>query len=130
VVVALVYCLFVEVLLLASKDRIGSLFVADPEVIAAVGRSLPFYAALYRTLGPMMMIASYLQSIGDAKRSAFLSLARTYLFAVPLTFALPPLFGETGIWLALPLADLLLVTTTVLTLRQRRTDGAALTARS
>jgi Na+-driven multidrug efflux pump len=60
VAVALVYCLFVEVLLLASKDRIGSLFVADPEVIAAAGKILPFYAALYLTLGPMMMIARYL----------------------------------------------------------------------
>jgi putative MATE family efflux protein len=117
--VALCYGIAIEIILLLFKDTIGGLFVGDPGVIAEVGRILPFYAALYFTLGPMMMIASYLQSIGDAKRSAFLSLARTYLYAVPLTFALPLLFGETGIWLALPAADLLLVVTTALVLRQR-----------
>lgn len=117
--VALSYGIAIEIILLLFKDSIGGLFVGDPGVVAEVGRILPFYAALYFTMGPMMMIASYLQSIGDAKRSAFLSLARTYFYAVPLTFALPLLFGEAGIWLALPLADLLLVITTALVLRQR-----------
>lgn len=64
----------------------------------------------------MMMIASYFQAIGDAKRSALLSLARTYLFAIPLTFVLPLALGENGIWLAGPIANamLLLVTTAIL----------------
>ncbi|HEY0031910.1 MAG TPA: MATE family efflux transporter [Devosia sp.] len=116
---ALCYGIAIEIILLLFKDSIGGLFVADPGVVAEVGRILPFYTALYFTMGPIMMIASYLQSIGDAKRSAFLSLARTYLYAVPLAFALPALFGEAGIWLALPLADLLLVITTAIVLRGR-----------
>jgi putative MATE family efflux protein len=122
--VALCYGIAIEIILLLFKDSMGELFVGDPGVVAEVGRILPFYAALYFTMGPMMMIASYLQSIGDAKQSAFLSLARTYLYAVPLTFALPLLFGETGIWFALPLADLLLVITTALVLRQRSTTAS------
>lgn len=117
--VALCYGIAVEITLLLLKDHVGWIFVSDPAVIAEVGQILPFYAAFYFTLGPMMMIASYLQSIGDAKRSALLSLARTYLFAVPLTFTLPLLLGEMGIWLALPVADLLLVITTAITLRRR-----------
>jgi putative MATE family efflux protein len=114
---ALVYCAVVQVLLFLLRGNLGYLFVADPRVVAEVARILPFYAALYLTLGPMMMVASYLQSIGDARRSAFLSLARTYLFAVPLTFTLPLAVGEYGIWIALPLADLLLLLTTLITLR-------------
>lgn len=119
---ALAYCGVVEVALLAFRDGVGGLFVSDTAVVGYVGRILPFYAALYFTLGPMMMIAGYLQSIGDAKRSALLSVARTYLFAIPLTFALPFWMGETGIWAALPLADLMLVLVTVLVLSRRGGD--------
>ena len=110
---ALSYCGVVELALLAFGDTLGGLFVSDAAVIGEVGRILPFYAALYFTLGPVMMITGYLQSIGDAKRSALLSVARTYLFAIPLTFALPLFIGETGIWAALPVADLMLALITV-----------------
>lgn len=119
---SLAYCGVVEVALLALRDGLGGLFVSDAAVVREVGRILPFYAALYFTLGPMIMMAGYLQSIGDAKRSALLSVARTYLFAIPLTFALPFWMGESGIWAALPLADLMLVLITVLVLSRRGGD--------
>jgi len=115
-VYALVYSTVVEVVLLVGRESVGAIFVSEPAVIAEIGRIVPFYVMFYFTLGPMMMIASYLQSIGDARRSALLSLARTYLFAVPLTFLLPPIMGETGIWLAYPAADFLLVVVTGLVL--------------
>ena len=57
--------------------------------------------------------------MGDAKRLALLSVARTYLFAIPLTFILLLLIVETGIWAALPVADLMLVLTTVVILSRR-----------
>lgn len=126
--VALCYGAAIEITLFLFKDSIGGLFVDDPAVVSEVARILPFYAALYFTLGPMMMIVSYLQSIGDAKRSTLLSLARTYLYAVPLTFALPLFLGETGIWLALPFADLLLVITTAFALRKQSAGVTAATA--
>lgn len=113
VLLALVYCGLIELVLLAFQGSLGTMFVSDAAVVAEVGRILPFYAALYFTMGPTMMVAGYLQSIGDARRSALLSVARTYLFAIPLTFALPLLMGETGIWAALPAADLMLVLVTV-----------------
>lgn len=126
--VSLVYCTAIELVLLTMQARVGGLFVADTAVVGQVRHVLPFYAAFYCTLGPMMMIASYLQSIGDAKRSALLSLARTYGFAIPLTFALPLMLGETGIWLALPMADLLLVIVTGAVVWQRRRGGRGVAA--
>lgn len=119
---ALIYCGLVEAALLVFRRSVGCVFLSDNAVAGEVGRMLPFHAALYFTMGPTMMVAGYLQSIGDAKRSALLSVARTYFFAIPLTFALPLLMGETGIWAALPVADLLLVLITVVVLSRR--DGA------
>jgi Na+-driven multidrug efflux pump len=87
-------------------------------VIAEVARILPVFVAGYFSFGPMM-ISNYFQSIGDVARSALLSLARTYLFAIPLIFLLPLRLGEDGIWLALPLADAALVVVTLLVLKAR-----------
>ncbi|SDJ07609.1 MULTISPECIES: MATE family efflux transporter [Bradyrhizobium] len=116
---SLAYAGVAEGLLILFRKGLGGLFVTDVVVIAEVTRILPVFVAGYFSFGPMMMIANYFQSIGDVRRSALLSLARTYLFAIPLIFLLPLAIGEQGIWLALPLADLALVGVTLAVLRAR-----------
>lgn len=117
--VSLTYAALVEIGLLLFRDQLGSIFVDDPKVSAELAQIIPVYIVCYFTAGPMMMIANYFQSLGDVRRSALLSLARTYLFAVPLTFALPMFWGMDGIWFALPIADILLVTVTAFLLINR-----------
>lgn len=113
------YAACAELGFILLRQQLGGLFVADPAVTAEVAAILPTFVAGYFTMGPMMMIASYFQSIGDVRRSALLSLARTYLFAIPLLFALPAVLGEGGIWLALPIADALLVIVVLIVLKAR-----------
>lgn len=115
--VSLGYAGLVEIGLIAFRHGIGMWFTADPVVLAAIDRIVPAYVLFYFTFGPMMMIASYFQSLGDVRRSAILALSRTYVFALPLIFVLPHLIGETGVWLASPIADVMLVVVTTLTLR-------------
>jgi putative MATE family efflux protein len=110
--------------LILFRERLGWLFATDPVVTAEIARILPVFVAGYFSFGPMMMIANYFQSIGDVRRSALLSLARTYLFAIPLTFFLPLGLGEAGIWLALPIADAALVLVTLAVLKARSGQAA------
>lgn len=107
--VALVYCVTIELSLVTLAAPLGGLFVDDPAVISEVGRILPIMVSLYVVAGPIMMLAAYFQALGDAGRAAALSLTKPYLFAIPLTFALPLAFGETGIWLAAPVGEGLLL---------------------
>ena len=58
------------------------------------------------------MVATYFQAIGNAGLAALLGLAKPYLFALPATFLLPLWLGERGIWLARPVADILLLVLT------------------
>jgi len=109
---SLAYSVLIEAGLIVFRDSIGGVFVGEVTVQFEVARILPIFIAGYWTFGPMMMISSYFQSIGDAKRSAVLALSRTYLFAVPLTFVLPLAFGIQAVWFAGPLADTMLVLTT------------------
>ena len=118
---SLAYSALVEISLAVFREAVAGIFVADPAVQAEVARIQPVFMALYFTFGPMMMVSSYVQSIGDAKRAAILALSRTYLFAIPLTFILPLAFGIDSIWFAAPVADvgLLLVTVGLLFDRSR-----------
>ncbi|NIZ13461.1 MATE family efflux transporter [Phaeobacter sp. HF9A] len=119
---ALVYCGAMQAGLSFGAAWIGGLFVPDAAVINEVARILPTVVALFTLGGPLMIVAMYFQAIGDALRAALLGLAKPYAFALPLTFILPMLVGEPGIWLASPCAEalLLLLTLTVLWQLRRR----------
>lgn len=123
IALALCYCLVVELSLVFLAGPIGGLFVTEAGVVAEVERILPIMVALYIFSGPVMMIAAYFQAIGDAGRAALLSLVKPYLLLLPLILLLPGRIGETGIWLASPIAEglLLLLTLALLwhTSRQR-----------
>ena len=116
---ALAYCAGAQAVLTMWAPQIGAGFVDNPEVIAEVARILPVIVTMFAVAGPLMMIASYFQAIGDAPRAALLGLTKPYLFAIPLTFALVYLRGEPGIWIAGPLAEALLLVLTALVLMQR-----------
>ncbi|MGO1120174.1 MATE family efflux transporter [Rhodovibrionaceae bacterium A322] len=121
-IVAIVYCLLVQTGFYLSRFAIGRLFVEDPAIIQELARILPLVTLLLFVFGPLMMISSYFQAIGDAGRAAILGLSRTYVFALPLTFLLPFWFGEPGIWYGGIVAEvlMLLLTLAVLVLRARQ----------
>jgi putative MATE family efflux protein len=117
--VAIVYCVLVQAGFLVSRQDIGLIFVDDPAIVAEIARILPLATFLLFVFGPLMMISTYFQAIGDAGRAALLGLSRTYLFALPLTFALPFVFGEPGIWYGGIVAEVLMLVLTIAVLRHR-----------
>ncbi len=119
--VSVVYGLLVQLLLLSARDWLGGLFVPDALVGLEVARIVPLYLAAYFAFGPVMMAASYAQAVGRARQAAILSLGRAYLFAIPLTLALPHVWGETGVWVAAPMADISMLTLSVLVWWRART---------
>ncbi len=114
--IALLYCLIAEIVLIGFARPIGFLFVEDGEVVSEVERIMPMMVAMFFAAGPLVMIATYFQAIGDAGRAAILGLSKPYLFAIPLTFLLPLAFGEKGIWMAGPAAEILLLGLTAIVL--------------
>lgn len=115
-VAAFIYCAIVQLLLTLFAEQIGAAFVDDPLVVAEVARVLPIIVASLFIAGPLMMIATYFQAVGDASRAAILGLSKMYLFAIPLTFVFAFVIGETGIWFAGPIAEMLLLVLTAVVL--------------
>ena len=125
-VLAILYCVAIQTGFYLSRDVIGAVFVNDPAIIKEVSRILPLATFLLFLFGPLMMISTWFQAIGDAGRAALLGLSRTYLFALPLTFALPFVFGEPGIWYGGIVAEMLVLMLTIMVLRRRaRKQGHA-----
>ncbi|WP_238936847.1 MATE family efflux transporter [Sulfitobacter geojensis] len=116
--IAFIYCTIFQILLMIFPETIAAAFVDDPAVIAAFGHIMSLTVAMLWLSGPLIIIASYFQAIGNATRAAILGLSKPYVFALPLTFALPVLLGEPGIWLAGPLAEILMAVLTIGVLHQ------------
>lgn len=104
-VTALVYCSAVEGLAWSLAMPIARLFVTDPLIVSEVGRILPWTVAAYFLFGQMLVLSGYFQALGDAARAALFGLSRPYALTIPLTFALPMLFGEAGIWMVAVFAE-------------------------
>ena len=114
--IAFIYCLAVEIFLISFAHPVALLFVNDGEVAGEVARIMPIIVAMFFAAGPLAMIATYFQAIGDSGRAALLGLAKPYGFAIPLIFLLPFAYGEPGIWLAGPVSEILLVCLTAIVL--------------
>lgn len=115
---AFVYCAIVQLVMSIFAAQIGQAFVDDPAVVAEVERVLPIMIALFCISGPLMMTASHFQAIGDASRAALLGLSKPYLFGIPMTFLLSSAMGEIGIWIAGPVAEVMLLILTIAVLAQ------------
>lgn len=50
--------------------------------------------------------AAYFQAIGKAIPAFLLTLSRQGFIFIPLVLILPKFYGETGVWVSFPLADL------------------------
>ncbi|MFC6584452.1 MATE family efflux transporter [Sulfitobacter aestuariivivens] len=100
--IALVYCTLMQLAFVMLPEPIARLFVSDPGVIAEFARILPVNSAMLWLAGPLIVIATYFQAIGNATRAALLGLTKSYAFGLPLIFLLPLIWGEWGIWYAGP----------------------------
>lgn len=115
---AVAYCAVVQLLVSVFPEGVARIFVDATGVIDEITRILPIMTSVFVLMGPLMMIAAYFQTIGAARRAMLLSLAKPYCFAIPLTFLFAGVWGEPGIWLAGPMAELCLLALTVFVLRR------------
>ena len=51
--------------------------------------------------------AAYFQAVGKAVPALLLTLSRQGFFFIPLILILPKFYGELGVWISFPIADVL-----------------------
>jgi len=99
--------------------HIVALFSDDSELneLARVGLRITILS--FPLVGAQIVITNFFQSIGKAKISILLSLARQLLFLIPLLYTLPHIghWGIYGVWGSMPVSDILAFLAAVFTLR-------------
>ena len=58
-------------------------------------------------VGFQMVTSNFFQSIGMASKAIFLSITRQVLILIPCLLILPRYFGQTGVWVSMPVSDLI-----------------------
>lgn len=103
---ALVGLVFTIVALLFPR-QICSIFAQEGPLLEASVNALNICIYGFTFVGTQIVATQFFQSIGHARKSFALSISRQALFLIPLLLTLPYSLGVDGVWLSLPLADLL-----------------------
>ena len=77
------------------------------EAFSICVKGLPYFGTgvLFITLN--VVAIGYLQSVEQSLKATLFTLLRGYVFVIPSFILMPRLLGEAGMWLAIPLAELL-----------------------
>lgn len=95
-------------------EYIAAMFTDDKTLTELAVNGLRLSAPAFTLVGCQIVITNFFQSIGRAKLSIFLSLTRQLLFLIPALFILPRFWGLNGIWLSIPVSDVLAFITCIL----------------
>jgi putative MATE family efflux protein len=85
----------------------ASLFTSDTDLITLTVYGLRCVFITFPVVGFQIVTSNFFQSIGQVKKSIFLSLSRQVLFLVPLLLILPNFYGVTGVWISMPISDII-----------------------
>ncbi len=83
------------------------MFTHDPELVSMSVPAMRIVLAVFFCTGFQMVAGNFFTSIGMAGKAIFLSLTRQVLYLIPLALLLPLAFQLNGVWLSLPVSDLL-----------------------
>lgn len=89
-------------------DFLARSFVStETQAYAYASTGLPIFASGFIFFTLNIVLIGYYQSIDDKKRAAVYMLLRGYILFLAMSLTLPHLLGEPGLWLILPVTELL-----------------------
>jgi putative MATE family efflux protein len=103
---------FVFLVIMFFSQQIASAFTQDIDIILKTKEVLTWVFLSTPIIGIQLIGSAYFQAIGKAIPALLLTLTRQGFFFVPLILILPKYFGEFGIWISFPIAE---ITATIVT---------------
>lgn len=82
-------------------------FTSDPTLLQLSEEGLRYTFLAMPLLGFQLIVTSYFQSIRQAPKAITMNISRQFLFLIPALGLFSHWWGLTGIWLAIPFADLM-----------------------
>lgn len=88
-------------------DLAVSIFTSHEELIHQSAEGLRIVVFFFPIVGFQMVTSNFFQSIGMAGKAIFLSITRQVLILIPCLLILPGIYGQTGVWVSMPVSDLI-----------------------
>lgn len=95
---------------------VSAIFTDNDELIGIAANGVRIVVLMFPLVGAQIVIGNFFQSIGKAKISIFLSLTRQLLYLLPCLLLFPQWWGLKGIWISMPVSDVLAFITAVISL--------------
>ena len=108
----------VFVALMFFPEIITRWFTTDQDVINITPNNMRLAFAAVPILALQLIGSAYFQAVGKALPALLLTLTRQAIFFIPLMYIMPLYFGELGIWISFPIADVLATIVTAYFLRR------------
>lgn len=93
--------------ILLSKPIIGVFANSNASVFDMASRGFNIFSVSLLFMGFNIFASAMFTALNDGKTSAIISVFRTLIFLMVFLIILPPIIGVTGIWLTIPLAEIL-----------------------
>ncbi|MCP1123256.1 MATE family efflux transporter [Bacillus sp. 3103sda1] len=90
-----------------GKYLIGLFDIQSEKLLNMTIIGISLFFTQYAFLGYNIVYGEYFQSVRQTTKSVFIILSRGLLLIIPLLWIMPKLFGVNGIWLVMPVAELL-----------------------
>ncbi|WP_272023145.1 MATE family efflux transporter [Olleya namhaensis] len=108
----------VFIALMFFPEIITRWFTTDQAVINITPNNMRLAFAAVPILALQLIGSAYFQAVGKALPALLLTLTRQAIFFIPLMYIMPLYFGELGIWISFPIADVLATIVTAYFLRR------------
>lgn len=105
---ATVIAIFAFILVETLPESIVKLFNSSDEGLLSIGKQgLRLGLMALPVVGFQVVAGNFFQSMGKAKIAVILTLLRQVIILIPLLFILPKYLGLTGIWISMPISDVI-----------------------
>ncbi|MGB8374183.1 MAG: MATE family efflux transporter, partial [Salegentibacter sp.] len=99
--------IFVFAGIMFFSEEIVGIFTSNRKILAETPAAMRWVFAATPIVALQLIGAAYFQAVGKAVPALLLTLSRQGFIFIPLILVLPIFFGETGVWISFPIADVL-----------------------
>lgn len=106
--VAIVFGIISAICGFLFPDQIIKIFVTPTDEVKQIAIiAIKIYFIAFITMGANIVLGGYFQAIEMSKIAIFISLLRGLVIVGAMIFILPIIFGVNGIWLSVPLTEVI-----------------------
>jgi len=102
-----VLALVVFAIIMIFPESIVAIFTTDKTILAETPSAMRWVFAALPIISLQLIGSAYFQAVGKATPAFLLTLTRQGFFFIPLILILPKYYGELGVWISFPLADVI-----------------------